>query len=438
MATFIYYIKVSENKVNKPASIRIRFYKGKQFDCKALSQKSILPKYWNNKKGEVRDVAEYLDKEEMASELKKLKRHIEFAENVVGDKTTINTEWLKTEINKFYYPEKYQPLQLTFFNYIEKFISESKDRINPTSGMKMTRSTILKYGTCFNYLKDFQKEYYRSIEFQNIDNDFYNDFVKYLSKRKKVIVLKDGTTKIEIGLATNTIGKQIAVLKNFIHNAIDEGITTLTYSNIKKFKILTEETDSIYLNENELSKLNELDLTNIPRLEAVRDIFLVGAWTGLRFSDLNQVKTNNIERNMLKIRQTKTGKTVMIPLHPVVKDILLKYNNILPRIPSNQKTNEYLKEIGELAEFNDPFEKSRTDGGIRITKVFAKKDLLTTHTARRSFATNLYNEGFPTISIMQVTGHKTERAFLKYIKVTPDEHASKLEKFWAEKYSTQN
>lgn len=234
MATFKYFIRIKKKHSDKKANIRIRFYMGRQFDCTALTQKSILPKYWNNKKGEIRDIAEFLEKEEMISELKKLKNHVESAENYVGDKTTINNDWLVNQIDRYYYPEKYEPKHLTFFEYIEKFIEGSKDRINPDTGRKITPETIKKYGTCYNYLKDFQKKYTRTIDFENLDVEFYNDFVSYLSKRKKIIKLKDGTTKTEIGLATNTVGKQIAVLRNFIHSAVLENHTNINYELIKK------------------------------------------------------------------------------------------------------------------------------------------------------------------------------------------------------------
>mgnify|MGYP000112015047 CR=1 FL=1 len=438
MATFKYFIRVTKKKSDKPVNIRIRFYQGRKFDCTALTGKSILPSYWNNKKGEVRDVAEYIDKDVMISELKKLKSFIINAENLVGDKTTINNDWLNLQIDKYYDPEKYEPKKITFFEYIDKFIEESKDRINPDTGRKITRSTLLKYGTCRNYLKDFQKVYSKEIDFDTIDVEFYNAFVKFLSKRKKEIKLKDGTTKIEVGLATNTIGKQIAVLRNFLNSAVLEEKVDVNYQLIKKrFKSPTENTDSIYLDENELNSLYELDLTSNKRLDPVRDIFLVAAWTGLRFSDLNKVKAENIEDNSLVITQTKTDNEVVIPIHPVVTSILKKWNNKLPRIISNQKMNEYLKDLGELAELNTVFKKSMTIGGIKKTYTYAKKELLTTHTARRSFATNLYKRGFPTISIMMVTGHKTETAFLKYIKVTPREHAEKLRKFWANIYAEE-
>ena len=106
----------------------------------------------------------------------------------------------------------------------------------------------------------------------------------------------------------------------------------------------------------------------------------------------------------------------------------------MPDAFSSQKMNEYLKNIGSLAEIKDNLETSITKAGERVKTCYKKYELITTHTARRSFATNLYLDGFPAISIMKITGHKTERAFLKYIKITPEQNAELLRKFW----ETQN
>ncbi len=114
----------------------------------------------------------------------------------------------------------------------------------------------------------------------------------------------------------------------------------------------------------------------------------------------------------------------------MVESILNKYDGELPDVPSNQKVNDYLKEVGEIAEINAPFKKSITKGGVKQTTVYKKWEVLSTHTARRSFATNAYNAGVPSLTIMAITGHKTETSFLKYIKVTPKEHALKLRNFW--------
>ena len=138
---------------------------------------------------------------------------------------------------------------------------------------------------------------------------------------------------------------------------------------------------------------------------------------------------------MIHLEQSKTGSRVIIPLHPVVNNILEKYNNELPRVITNQKFNKYLKEVTKEAKLEDLVHKAITKGGVRKSTRHKKRELVTTHTARRSFATNLYKSGFPSRSIMQITGHKTEAAFLKYIKVTPEEHAKMLELHWKQQGS---
>lgn len=434
MAAFKYLIQYSKENEKKPANIRVHFRLGNKFDCYALTGKKILPEYWRNgekgESGKIRDVAAYTEKNEMIRYLNDLRTYIENEETKVDEKFLINSSWLKTTIDRFNHPEKYQVKKITLFEFIEKFISDSKNRTNPATGRIITRSTLLKYGTCFNYLKDFAKQQKRPIDFDDINLEFYDDFVSFLNNRIKTQKLKDGTIKKEKGMAINTIGKQIAVIKAFMNAANEDGHTNNTNYKKKRFKILSEETDAIYLNDQELERLYELDLSDNPKLDRVRDVFLVGAWTGCRFSDFHQVNPKNITNNFIKLKQHKSDNIVMIPLHQVVISILKKYNNNLPRVLSNQKMNEYLKELGQLAEYNQPFYKQQTIGGKRVSKKHIKWELFTTHTARRSFATNLYKAGFPSISIMKITGHKTEKAFLKYIKVTPEEHAAKLLEFW--------
>jgi integrase len=433
MANLKFYIRVKKGIENKKVNVRIRLYNGKLYDCTAITRMLIQSQFWSNKKGEINVSSDFPESVEFNQKLTNLRLHIESLENKLVNKASINTQWLNTAINTFYNPEANDDPQKDLLSFIKKFIIDSRSRINPITGQLITRSTLLKYGTCFNYLKDFSKVYYRPVDFESIDSDFYNDFVSFLCKRIKKIKLKNGQIKTEKGLATNTVGKQIAVLKNFIIAAIEQGYTNIPMHKIKRFKIVTEDSENIYLTEQELSDLNELDLSYSSKLESVRDLFLVAAWTGCRFSDIGQVNSNNILDGFIRFKQVKTNNLVIIPIHPIVKAIMEKYNNCLPRVFTNQKMNEYLKVIGDLAELNDTFQKSITIGGVKQVKTFQKKELLSTHTARRSFATNLYKSDFPSISIMQITGHKTEKAFLKYIKVTPQEHANKLKDFWKSK-----
>ena len=188
------------------------------------------------------------------------------------------------------------------------------------------------------------------------------------------------------------------------------------------------------MNESELNTLFELDLNMNPRLEKIRDLFLVGCWTGLRFSDFTGIKKENIDGEFIEVETQKTGEVVVIPIHRQVEAIMKRYKgktlNSLPKPISNQKMNEYLKELGQLAGFNETVSESITKGGIKQTVNHPKWELITTHTARRSFATNQYLAGFPSTSIMKITGHRTESSFMKYIKVTPREHANQLRDLW--------
>jgi integrase len=116
---------------------------------------------------------------------------------------------------------------------------------------------------------------------------------------------------------------------------------------------------------------------------------------------------------------------------------LIKHNGELPKALSNQRMNKYLKEIGEKMEcLNVDFSKSITKGGKEITTNYKKYELLVTHSARRSFSSNLFIDGIPAQTIMKITGHKTEQSFMQYIKITPKENANLIKSHWEKKYKT--
>lgn len=241
--------------------------------------------------------------------------------------------------------------------------------------------------------------------------DFYSAFTKYLTEEK--------------GYLNNTTGKYFRIIKVFLNEATERGINNQLDFRSKKFKALKEDTDQIYLNEDELRQFYKLDLTENIRLEKIRDLFLIGCYTGLRFSDFSNLNESNIDfdRNTIKVKTQKTGQLVTIPLRPTVLDIFKKYNNSIPPAISNQKMNLYLKELGKKAEMFSLISISKAAGKNVSKNIYKKFELITTHTARRSFASNAYLAGVPTISIMKLTGHKTEKAFMQYIRITQEENA---------------
>ena len=276
------------------------------------------------------------------------------------------------------------------------------------------------YNNVVKAIEDFKLAKRFNTGLDNINLDFYSEFTDYL--------------KFEKRFATNSIAKYIKTIKTFMNDARDRGFTNNSQFKSKRFKVITEETDTVYLNAAELNRIDQLDLKDNPRLERVRDLFLVGCWSGLRFSDYKDISPRNISGDFMTIKAVKTQKEVVIPIHETIRAIMGKYKdlteNSLPPTISNVKMNEYLKEVAKEAELNEIIEVRFTKAGQTVIKNVPKHALITTHTARRSFATNMYLLGIPTITIMAITGHKTEKAFMRYIRVTPDEHAQNMLAIW--------
>jgi integrase len=254
------------------------------------------------------------------------------------------------------------------------------------------------------------------LTFDNINLEFYEQFKDYILNEKKLL--------------NNTFGKQIRTLKSFLNLATEKGINTNAGYKSRLFKSPQENIDHIYLTSDELDAIYKKDLKGKMYLDRVRDLFLIGCHTGLRFSDFTLLKKENLEETktgfVLNVKTNKTGERVIIPLKPVVKAIWDKYEGSLPRAISNQKMNEYLKELGEEAEISKKVIIKKTSGKVIRETTCPKFKLISTHTARRSFATNAFLSGIPPISIMKFTGHQTESSFMKYIKISQEKNAELL------------
>jgi integrase len=330
-------------------------------------------------------------------------------------KSELNTI-LKKELLKNESIEIKDVVDYSLLNYIKKFIVESETRTNEKTGKPIAKSTIDTYNQVYNLINNYSIKRKKKFVFNDITLDFYFDFHSYL---------------VNEGLATNTIGKRIAILKTIMREATERGLNTNLSFQSKRFKVTREKTENIYLNESELMEIYKLDLSKNKKLDRVRDLFLVGCYTGLRFSDLSVLSNQNIKDNFIEIETQKTRESVAIPLHPIVRNIIDKHKGGLPRALSLQRMNIYLKKIGEMIEsLNVNTSKKMTKGGLEITTNSKKYLQITTHTARRSFASNLFVKGVPSQTIMKITGHKTEKSFMQYIKITPKENAKLIQMIW--------
>lgn len=307
----------------------------------------------------------------------------------------------------------------SFFDFIGDLISRSENgsRRYGKGGKRIHKNTVKTYRTTEKHLRGYEMNRKADLSFDSIDKRFYDDFVKYL-----------GDT---LCLSVNTIGKQIANLKTFMSEAFELGLHSNPSYRSSWFIAIREESTSIFLTDDEIIDLLNIDLTHNKRLELVRDLFVIGCYTGLRFSDYSNLSRDNIIGGNLVVTTYKTGKVVTIPIHPAVQAIFDKYNGVLPAGISNQKSNAYLKEIGQLLPaLREKVTTTITKGAIKHTERKARWQMLSTHTARRSFATNAYKRNIPTMTIMAITGHTTEKSFGKYIKVTETEHAEIFRKHW--------
>ena len=411
MATLKFFTRTGSK--NKMVPVRCRLIDGRRFDAYAKTGYMVMPHHWNNRAEVVKNIVDATYKDEVNSKLRKLKDHI--MDQYAKLTTTPDKIWLTKTIKSYNNPEKKEKDRvITLFSFIQNFIDKAPTRVTPKTNRPACYKQIREYERTFYYLKEFAKDKKRKIDFKDIDLNFYYDFVAYLQS---------------LDLAQNTIGKKIQTLKIFMYAASDMGLTDNRQFMSHRFTVISEETESIYLNEAELQAIYELDLTG-SHLEKVKDLFIVGCWTGLRFSDWDKITPANIDNGFLELKQAKTGAAVVIPLHSTVEAIMNKYNGQLPKIISNQKFNDYLKLVAQKAGLTEKVHKAITKGGVKTSIAYEKWKLVTTHTGRRSFATNLYKVGVQSLTIMQITGHKTEAAFLKYIKVTPREHAEKLKEFW--------
>ena len=221
----------------------------------------------------------------------------------------------------------------------------------------------------------------------------------------------------EKSLNGNSRGRHFKEIKAMLREAMDRDIEVNMSFQKKSFKVIRNSTDNTFLNETELKKLMKLRLPL--HLESHRDIFVMACFVGARHSDWSQIRRSNIihekGKELLKIKQTKTGDIIHVPLHPVVRMLLAKYNGEPTRVISNQKLNEALKDICKEAELGNV----AIDGEIK-----EKWQEITTHSARRSFATNAYlSKSLDVYQIMKCTGHKTESSFLAYLKLNGRDYA---------------
>jgi hypothetical protein len=395
--------------------------------------KKIEPANWSMKKQIV--LSTYRNAKEMNQYLKD---YVLDLEKVILDlqlkKVRLSGIKIQELIDKIY-----KRAQVKYENGVSDFASFIDGYIKDKSGVAKTTLTVLKQcrkniilafdlvpkKTISEYNAKGNKEKSKTelipektIEFEDVNLDFLNKFNKYLTTAKYKTSI-DGK-EVWQNYTKNYIAKQVKLCKQYIDAAIVQGY--VKGFNHKSVKAPPEDVDSIYTNFDEIQSLVNLSLSNNVSEERTRDLYVFNCFLGLRYSDLKilephhfkEEKINGEKVIIFEGRTQKTDEKIEFVVHSSAVHILKKYDNKLPKM-SEQKYNLNLKEIGKKAGFTHMERIRETRGSKKDFFNIPKYKLFSSHTGRRSFCTNYFMQGVPIGAIMSISGHKTEREFLKYI-----------------------
>lgn len=260
------------------------------------------------------------------------------------------------------------------------------------------------------------------LTFDFFDEKGLNDYVTYLRDIKE--------------MRNSTIGKQLSFLKWFLRWAFKKGLHQNNAYDSYKPKLKSTQKKIIFLTWEELNKLREFEIPAAKQaLDRVRDVFLFQCFTGLRYSDVFNLRRSDIKGDHIEVTTVKTSDSLIIELNNHSKAILDKYKDVafeddkVLSVITNQKMNDYLKELAELAGIDEPVRQTYYRGNERIDEVTPKYALLGTHAGRRTFICNALALGIPPQVVMKWTGHSDYKAMKPYIDIADDIKANAMSKF---------
>ena len=294
----------------------------------------------------------------------------------------------------------------TFWNYFDEFIAVAR------SQAKIGSAKV--YATVARHLREYEQASKYAVDFDTITLAFGDRYATHLLHIVK--------------LTDNTVAKQILTLKRFLRWARDRGYTDATGFDRLSWK--RQEPDIMTLTAGEVAALEQLVLPAGGYLDNARALFLLACYTGLRFSDLVSIRAEHLRGQTLRMTTQKTRETVTVPLRPEALVVVEQLLAGKVRAITNQKLNDYLKELGQLAGIDAPVEVIRFRGGVRESTTVAKWERLGCHTGRRTFVTLSLERGLRPETIMKVTGHRGWKSFQRYVNVTSDAVEREFRQSW--------
>jgi integrase len=341
------------------------------------------------------------------------------ANTAKANKIPVTKELLRSELDKIHKHKDEEPQQakaLDFIQFYEQLIDDSKSgarvmQKSTKAGQRFSHNAIKNYQSSLSAVKRYMRSNrLKKLKFAEINKEFYESF--------KAFCYSPGENK-EI----STFAGYIKDIKSVMNEAREAGVQNHDGHKATSFLMPSYVSDTKALTLEEVDQIHALDLSGNPRMDKIRDLFLIGCYSALRFSDFVNLKVENISDGFIRLRQIKTGGLVTIPIMQRLQRVLDKYQGTLPAPVSNQEFNRVIKEVVKAAGLDYEVEVKNFTGGKAKIERKPICDLVSSHTARRSYATIMFKKGVSPMLIMSATGHKTESSFLKYIKANNEDKA---------------
>ncbi len=376
---------------------------------------TVTPKEWDFKNRQPNNLSGRTEKANKHRALKRqLDRYSNFFSDTIQQYKLANREILISEVKNDFDTEfkRTKAISSKFFEVYDIFLNEKKNDYTESAN---SITTINRYTYNKKLLVDFQEWRNKKIHFNQINNSCYNSLVEYCITVKKH--------------SANTLRRNVGLFKTFLYWALENGHTYKT--DFQKFKApKAQQTDEVALTLDEVKEVFEYDFSANPKLEKVRDLFVFGCATGMRYSNYSRVAKKDIQNGIIKVRDQKnTDKPLEVPLNEFSTYILKKYDYRLPRL-SNQKFNDYIKEVFKALGYSQDVKKTIKIGRELKEQVNPLYERISSHTARRSFITIMKNKKIPDKVIMGFTGHKSLEVFNKYYKPNNNDKKEFMQTVW--------
>lgn len=411
MANINFYLKPGiQNKLGEKSIVMRLTYNTKRtiifINC------SIHPRFWNSNKQNVRPPTQREPENEHEHINKIIRIYRRKAEEAIQNALDKDLTLSDAYFKNWFGTKQVRKEHKEFFEWFDDYIESSRP--------DKAKWTVKGYESVKSFLKDFEKDTKTHIDMNALDMSFYDSLKNYAFVKRKTIVQDNYFAKI-----TN-------VLKSFLSWAQDRGANVSEH--FHKFSTPEREKEIIFLTIDELMKLYNFNFES-KKLGKARDIYCFGCFTGLRISDIQELQREHIKDDYIQKTIRKTKVIENIPLNQFSRQILDKYNdgakNPLPCI-SDQKLNEYIKECCKKAKINAPVTLTRFYGGKTEELTFLKHELITTHTARKTFLTNSIILGMNYMAARGISGHKRDKNFNRYVKIAEDFKKKEMDRTWGQ------